>query len=69
MFADTGPDAVRLGRRAFALLADLPAPQALDAAQFLNLAFFLGERAARGRRRRSSRSGRPRWVDPDQERP
>ena len=36
------PHAVRLGRRAFALLADLPADQALDAAQFLNLPFFLG---------------------------
>jgi enoyl-CoA hydratase/carnithine racemase len=42
MFADTSPLAVRLGRRAFAHLADLPAAQALDAAQFLNLPFFLG---------------------------
>lgn len=42
MFADTSPLAVRLGRRAFAHLADLPADQALDAAQFLNLPFFLG---------------------------
>src|SRR5262249_46344391 len=42
MFADTSPLAVRLGGRAFAHLADLPADQALDAAQFLNLPFFLG---------------------------
>ncbi|QIG44607.1 enoyl-CoA hydratase [Nocardioides anomalus] len=42
MFADTSPLAVRLGRRAFAHLADLPADQALDAAQFMNLPFFLG---------------------------
>jgi enoyl-CoA hydratase/carnithine racemase len=40
--AEVSPTAVRLGRRAFTLLADLPAEQALDTAQFLNLAFFLG---------------------------
>jgi enoyl-CoA hydratase/carnithine racemase len=42
-FARVSPHAVRLGRRAFTLLADLPAEQALDAAQFLNLPFFLGQ--------------------------
>jgi enoyl-CoA hydratase/carnithine racemase len=47
-FAEAAPDAVRLGRRAFTLLADLPARQALDAAQFLNLAFFLGEELPEG---------------------
>lgn len=47
-FADTSPTAVRLGRRAFTLLADLPAAQALDAAQFLNLTFFLGGDLAEG---------------------
>ena len=47
-FAQTSPHAVRLGRRAFSLLADLPASQALDAAQFLNLAFFLGSDLAEG---------------------
>lgn len=47
-FAATSPQAVRLGRRAFTLLADLPASQALDAAQFLNLAFFLGSDLAEG---------------------
>jgi 1,4-dihydroxy-2-naphthoyl-CoA synthase len=47
-FAATSPAAVRLGRRAFTLLADLPAGQALDAAQFLNLAFFLGTDLAEG---------------------
>lgn len=41
-FARTSPQAIRLGRRAFTLLADMPAEQALDAAQFLNLTFFLG---------------------------
>ncbi|MBM7516463.1 enoyl-CoA hydratase/isomerase family protein [Nocardioides nitrophenolicus] len=48
MFEETSPDALRLGRRAFGLLADLPAPQALDAAQFLNLAFFHGTDLAEG---------------------
>lgn len=47
-FADTSPTAVRLGRRAFTLLADLPASQALDTAQFLNLTFFLGSDLAEG---------------------
>jgi enoyl-CoA hydratase/carnithine racemase len=47
-FAATSPLAARLGRRAFALLADLPAGQALDAAQFLNLTFFLGSDLAEG---------------------
>jgi 1,4-dihydroxy-2-naphthoyl-CoA synthase len=37
-----------LGRRAFTLLSDLPAGQALDAAQFLNVPFFLGRELAEG---------------------
>jgi enoyl-CoA hydratase/carnithine racemase len=41
-FAKVSPQAVALGRRTFHLLADLPAAQALDAAQFFNLPFFLG---------------------------
>lgn len=61
MFAETSPRAVRLGRRAFALLSDMPAEQALDAAQFLNLTFFLGtdlpEGAAAFLEKRP-----PRWV-------
>jgi methylglutaconyl-CoA hydratase len=40
--AKASPHAIRLGRRAFTLLADMPAAQALDAAQFLNLPFFFG---------------------------
>ena len=47
-FADAAPDAIRLGRKAFAVLADLPAPQALDAAQLFNLAFFLGDELPEG---------------------
>jgi enoyl-CoA hydratase/carnithine racemase len=41
-FEKTSPTAIALGRRAFTLLADMPASQALDAAQFLNLPFFHG---------------------------
>lgn len=41
-FAKNSPVAIGLGRKAFALLADMPAPQALDTAQFFNLAFFHG---------------------------
>jgi enoyl-CoA hydratase/carnithine racemase len=42
-FERVSPAAIRLGRRAFTLMADLPARQALDAAQFLNLPMFLGD--------------------------
>lgn len=42
-FQKTSPTAVALGRRAFTLLADMPASQAIDAAQFLNLPFFFGD--------------------------
>jgi enoyl-CoA hydratase/carnithine racemase len=42
-FEAVSPTAVALGRRAFTLLSDMPASQALDAAQFFNLPFFLGE--------------------------
>lgn len=42
-FESVSPTAIGLGRRAFTLLADMPASQALDAAQFLNLPFFFGE--------------------------
>ena len=42
-FEKTSPTAVALGRRAFNLLSDMPASQAIDAAQFLNLPFFFGD--------------------------
>ena len=41
-FARVSPTAIALGRRTFTLLSDMPAAQALDAAQFFNLPFFLG---------------------------
>ena len=42
-FEKTSPTAIALGRRAFTLLSDMPAAQAIDAAQFLNLPFFFGD--------------------------
>lgn len=61
-FARVSPQAVRLGRLSFELLSEMPAAAALDAAQFLNLPFFLGsdlrEGAAAFFERRS-----PRWRD------
>ena len=42
-FERVSPTAIALGRRTFTLLSDMPASQALDAAQFFNLPFFLGE--------------------------
>ena len=58
-----GP-ARRLGRRAFTLLADLPAPQALDAAQLFNLAFFLGDELPEGAGAFLEKR-RPAWADGD----
>jgi enoyl-CoA hydratase/carnithine racemase len=66
-FARTSPQAVRLGRRAFTLLADLPASQALDAAQFLNLTFFLGSDLAEGAAAFLEKRD-PAWVDEEGER-
>ena len=42
-FSRVSPAALRMGRRAFTLLADMPARQALDAAQFFNLPMFFGD--------------------------
>ena len=42
-FARASPDAIRLGRRTFNLLAEMPAERALDAAQFFLMPFHLGE--------------------------
>ncbi len=60
-FAETSPSAVRLGRRAFDILADMPASQALDAAQFLNVTFFLGSDLAEGASAFLDKRP-PRWV-------
>jgi methylglutaconyl-CoA hydratase len=64
-FAQTSPLAARLGRRAFTLLADLPANQALDAAQFLNLTFFLGSDLAEGASAFLEKRP-PAWVQPEE---
>jgi enoyl-CoA hydratase/carnithine racemase len=64
-FAQTSPLAARLGRRAFTLLADLPANQALDAAQFLNLTFFLGSDLAEGASAFLEKRP-PTWVQPEE---
>ena len=61
-FARVSPQAVRLGRRAFLLLSELPAAQALDAAQFLNLPFFLGADLAEGAAAFLEKRA-PRWQD------
>jgi methylglutaconyl-CoA hydratase len=47
-FTRASPQALRLGRKALALLAELPPGQSLDAAYFLNLPFFLGADLAEG---------------------
>lgn len=65
-FEAVSPAAVRLGRRAFTLLSDMPAGQALDAAQFLNLPFFLGGDLREGTQAFFDRRP-PRWSVPDDE--
>jgi len=61
-FLRTSPASVSMGRRAFTLLADMPAAQALDAAQFLNLPFFYGDDFQEGA---AAFLGKrlPRWAD------
>lgn len=64
-FRATSPTAIRLGRRAFTLLADMPAGQALDAAQFLNLPFFFGDDIQEGVAAFLGRRP-PRWANQQQ---
>lgn len=62
-FAQVSPSAVRLGRRAFTLMADMPAHQALDAAQFFNVALFFGDDLREGADAFLSKR-RPGWTTP-----
>jgi enoyl-CoA hydratase/carnithine racemase len=60
-FDRASPYAVALGRRAFNLLADMPADQAIDAAQFLVMPFHLGDDMSEGAAA-FLRGGDPSWV-------
>jgi enoyl-CoA hydratase/carnithine racemase len=48
LFERVAPNAVRLGRRTYSLMADLTADQALEAAQFLNVTFLGSDEFAEG---------------------
>jgi enoyl-CoA hydratase/carnithine racemase len=61
-FNRASPQALRLGRKALALLAELPPGQSLDAAYFLNLPFFLGDDLAEGSAAFLERRS-PRWLE------
>jgi enoyl-CoA hydratase/carnithine racemase len=63
-FAAVSSSAVRLGRRAFTLMADMPAHQALDAAQFFNVALFHGSDLREGAEAFLEKRP-PRWAEPD----
>jgi enoyl-CoA hydratase/carnithine racemase len=63
-FAAVSSSAVRLGRRAFTLMADMPAHQALDAAQFFNVALFHGNDLREGAEAFLEKRP-PRWAEPD----
>ncbi|MFF5989446.1 enoyl-CoA hydratase-related protein [Prauserella flavalba] len=58
------PYAARLGRRAFSLLADMPAEQAIDAAQFFVMPFHLGEDIKEGAAA-FLESREPAWIPRD----
>lgn len=60
-FESVAPTAIAMGRRAFALLSEMPASQALDAAQFLNLPFFFGEDMKEGATAFLEKR-KPRWT-------
>ncbi|GIL34128.1 enoyl-CoA hydratase/isomerase family protein [Phycicoccus sp. DTK01] len=62
-FKRASPSAVRLGRRAFNLLSEMTADQALDAAQFFVMPFHLGDDIVEGADAFLERRP-PRWADP-----
>lgn len=61
-FEKVSPDAVRMGRRAFAVMSELPMTDALGAAQMFNVPFFLGPDFADGSRAFLEKRP-PRWVE------
>lgn len=61
-FRKASPDAIRLGRRAFGILSELPADQALDAAQFFVMPFHLGEDLVEGADAFLSKR-KPSWIE------
>lgn len=61
-FGKNSPLAIGLGRKAFSLIADMPAPQALDTAQFFNLAFFHGSDIKEGAEAFLEKRP-PRWIE------
>ena len=66
-FEKVSPTAIRLGRRAFNLMADVTAEQALEAAQFMNVPLFLGEDFREGAAAFLEKR-RPKWKDSATER-
>jgi enoyl-CoA hydratase/carnithine racemase len=66
-FEKVSPTAVRLGRRAFNLMADVTADQALEAAQFLNVSLFLGDDFKEGSAAFLEKR-KPRWSQGDKKR-
>lgn len=60
--ARAAPNAVRLGRRAFSLLSDLPAEQSLRAARFLNVMFLTSAEVTEGATAFFERRS-PSWTD------
>jgi enoyl-CoA hydratase/carnithine racemase len=61
-FRKASPDAIRLGRRAFGILSELSADQALDAAQFFVMPFHLGEDLTEGADAFLNKR-KPRWAE------
>lgn len=64
-FRKASPDAIRLGRRAFGILSEMSADQALDAAQFFVMPFHLGEDLTEGAEAFLDKR-KPRWAEDGQ---
>lgn len=61
-FEKVSPEAVRMGRRAFAVMSELPIPDALGTAQLFNVPFFQGEDFAEGSRAFLEKRS-PNWAE------
>ncbi len=65
-FEKVSPNAIRMGRRAFSVMSEIPPGMALRAAQFFNVPFFMGDDFREGTAAFLDKR-RPGWIAPPQD--